>query len=369
MIKILHIARPIAGVGTYISLLTRHIDNNKFTNVIICNKKDNNIELLDANKDKIKCYYTNLEREINLLKDLSCLIKIIKIIKKEKPNIIHCHSAKAGILGRISGFFLQISTFYTPHAYSYLSTTSKTKKITFKMIEYFFGFLPATTLACSLSEQQTAINDLKIKKTKVKVWTNSIEKNIQFKNSLELKKLPNKFLCSIGRLSYQKNPELLIHTVSEIKKQIQEIHLVILGVGFFSPLQKKIKKQIQEQSLEKNITLIPWIDRSKAMMILKKSQLYISTSRYEGLPYSIIEALNLSKPCVVTNISGNNDLISSNFNGYLVSNNAKEIAKKVVYLLENNELYKKLSFNARVEFLKKYDMKKNIKKLERIYLK
>lgn len=75
--------------------------------------------------------------------------------------------------------------------------------------------------------------------------------------------------------------------------------------------------------------MIPWLDRTQIISVLNKSYLYVSSSRYEGLPYAIIEALSLSKPCVVTNVDGNKDLIIEDHNGYLIEeNNSKDMAKK-----------------------------------------
>ena len=82
-------------------------------------------------------------REINLHKDLKSLLQIINKIRQLKPDLIHCHSAKAGILGRITGLLLNTPTFYTPHAYSFLSTDNKYKKIIFiELLKSFSDFHP-----------------------------------------------------------------------------------------------------------------------------------------------------------------------------------------------------------------------------------
>ena len=74
-----------------------------------------------------------------------------------------------------------------------------------------------------------------------------------------------------------------------------------MGVGEYSPNKESVKDLITKYDLQENTTLIPWIDQEKIFKIITKSKMYISTSRYEGLPYSIIEALALGKACVVTN--------------------------------------------------------------------
>ncbi|SDS38746.1 Glycosyltransferase involved in cell wall bisynthesis [Polaribacter sp. KT25b] len=368
MVKILHIARPIAGIGVYVSLLSKYLDSSKFSNTIICNTNEDIIDIVNDNGVKIDHFHCELKREIRFIYDIKCLIGIFKIVKKLKPDIIHCHSSKSGILGRIIGFITNTKTLYTPNAYSYLSADAKSKRFLLKSIERFFGLLPVKTLACSTSELNRAIVDLSIKKDNVTLWNNSIENEIITKNSEYLSKLPKDFICSIGRPSYQKHTELLIKAVLKIKETQKNIHLVILGVGFYSPTLNKIKKSILSNNLSENITLVPWLERSEGLGILDKSLIFVSSSRYEGLPYAVLEALSLSKPCVLTNVDGNKDLVKNNYNGFLVDENADELAQKIDKILSDTVLRKDMEKNARKEFESFYDIKKNIKTLEKIYL-
>ncbi|SNR17703.1 glycosyltransferase [Tenacibaculum jejuense] len=366
MTKIVHIARPVAGVGIYINLLYKYIDHITFNNILLCNEKDQIIDIKSLTNKSIKTYHVNLKREINIINDYKCLIDIIKHLKKIKPNVIHCHSAKAGILGRIAGAYLGIPTLYTPHAYSYLSATTKKKQKKFKRIEQLFNLFPAKTLACSTSEYNRTINDLKFNAKKALLWNNAIENNFNLQAFED--KLPSNFICSIGRPSYQKNTQLLIHSFFELKKRIPNIHLVILGAGHFSPELEAVNYLIQKLNLNESITIIPWLERAKTLYILKLAKLYISTSRYEGLPYAVIEAIALSKACVVTNVDGHKDLIEDKVNGFLVNENPLEISKKIVEILLNNNLRESMENASKKIYEQKFNINKNISLLEKIYL-
>ena len=367
MPKILHIAKPVAGVGVYIALVCKYIDEN-FESFIICNKDDANVELVNPKGLKIKSFHAPIFREINLIKDLKCLIKVIKIIRAVNPDIIHCHSAKAGFVGRLASlFFSKKKIFYTPHAYSFLSAESDNKKLFFTYLEKIFSFTKSKTIACSKSEYNRAVNDLNISPKKVCVWNNSIEFNFNLKKSKILESLPEKFICSIGRPSFQKNTGLLIDTMFVVKNKISDIHLVILGAGFDNLFLEKIIEKIDKLNLQDNITIIKWLDRSESLTILEKSQFCVSTSLYEGLPYSLIEALALSKPCIVTNVDGNKDLVKNEYNGYKVSFDKNEIANKICYLLKDENLIEIMSKNSRKEFLNRFNIKKNIISLQEIY--
>jgi len=334
---------------------------------LICNKEDQEFKFSDNLDNPIKRVDIDIAREINFLKDIKCLFQIIKLLRKVRPDLIHCHSAKAGILGRIAGFYLRIPTLYTPHAFSYLSTANRSKKLIFKNTEKLFRFLPSSILACSNSEYNRAIYELKFKKRNVFLWNNSIEKFRTLK--LSKIKLPNEYICSVGRPSFQKNLEMLVEAVFYVKKYVKNIHLVLLGSGLSSPYLLKIEKIIKERNLENNIRLVPWLKREEALRIINDSVLYLSSSRYEGLPYSIIEALSLSKPCIVTNVDGNKDLVKDNYNGFLIEvGDSKTMADKIISILNNKEEIKRMSKNAESIFLDNYDIEKNILKLEEIYL-
>lgn len=363
MIKIAHIAKPVGGVGVYLDLLTHHLSENKFQHVILYN-----VDEVEVTNSKFKQQiHIPIIREVQFFKDLKCLIKIIKQLKLTKPDRIHCHSAKAGILGRIAGAYLKIPTYYTPHAYSYLSAESKFKKYVFKGIEKIFRFFPAKTIACSKSEYDRTINQLNFKKKNVFHWNNSIEDNLKREPSQILEKLPKHFICSIGRPSYQKNTELMVKSIIEAKKKVENIHLVIVGVGYHSPTIKKVESLIKENNLKENVTLINWIDRQETITILENSLFYISTSRYEGLSYAAIEALALAKPFIATNVDGNKDLVINEYNGFLVDAESEFLAEKIIELHSNQNLRREMGQNSRALFQENFNINKNIEKLEQIY--
>ena len=367
MIKIVHIAKPLAGVGVYIKLLSENLNPKEFKNYILCNKNDDNIYLNDANKEKIEEKHIDIHREINFKIDFKCYQQIVSLLKEIKPNIVHCHSAKAGILGRLASSKLDLICVYTPHAFSYLSAENKIKQFIFKKIEKSFKYFSSKTLACSKSEYERAYSDLKFPKAKILLWENSISKHNPKKIANLTVHLPKEYICTIGRPSYQKNTELLIKSIYQVKKRIQDIHLVVLGIGLFSPSLKKVKDLIVELNLTTNITLIEWVSRDETISILESSLFFVSSSRYEGLSYAGLESIMLSKPGVLTNVDGNKDLIDDNINGFLVDPDPQIFASKVIELFGNKELLLKMSKASYRKFEKEFNIEINIKKLAQIY--
>jgi glycosyltransferase involved in cell wall biosynthesis len=368
-IKVAHVLHCLGGVDVYLRLVLDNIDKNSFENILVHGTKDTNIPFFDKTGNKVKEYSVPMFRNISLINDLRSIYQTYKILKNEKPNLIHAHSAKGGIIGRIVGKLLGIKVLYTPHAFSYLSSENRFKKSVFLNIEKLFSNGDVLLLATSESEMKRGINEVKFKKEKAIYVNNSINAigNIV---PLTIKKTwPDNYICTVGRPSYQKNIELMIRLFHKVKQE-RKIHLVIMGVGPVSDHLESVKKLIDQLEMTVDVTLLDWTTRTDILNIIQQSKLYISTSRYEGMPYAIIESLALSKACVVSNCDGNNDLIIDSYNGFVIENDAIDQYKdRIVSLLDNHELVDEFSKNAYQTFLEKCDIKTNIKTLESIYLK
>lgn len=125
--KALHIGQMIGGLDIYIrnSIIYNKVEGNEY--VIVCGKDDKHQPVI-RNGIEVKEYPISLFRSLNPLNDLKALREAVKIIRKEKPDVIHCHSAKDGIIGRTAGWITGVKAFYTPHAFSYLCTPSRLKR-------------------------------------------------------------------------------------------------------------------------------------------------------------------------------------------------------------------------------------------------
>lgn len=369
-IKVVHILHSVGGVDVSLRLILGNLDHNHFENFVIHGQTDTNQEFKDQTGKILSTFQTSISRNINPIKDLKALLDIFQFLKKVKPDLIHCHSAKGGILGKISSFFFGIPCFHTPQAYSYLSAENKLKKGLFLGIEKFLSYFNNKILASSNSEKIRAIKEVGYKKDKVVVFSNSILPIITIPKLSIPKTWPDDYICSVGRPSYQKNIELMVEILAEVKKKKPDIHLVLMGVGFHSPNLSKVKELIKKHRLKNNITLLEWTQREDIFNIVVHSKLYISTARYEGLPYSIIESLALSKACVVTDADGNRDLIENGKNGYVLNPNEPDFfVDKVLELLQNDKLRDSFEIYSKSKFESEFNILKTIQNLEFIYSK
>ncbi|MHA3788484.1 glycosyltransferase [Flavobacterium hauense] len=366
-IKVMHVLHAVGGVDVAVRLIVDNISSDNFETVIIQGFNDNNNPFLDNKGNAVKSYKIPFFREISLIKDIKAIVNTCKIIRKEKPHVIHAHSAKGGVIGRVAGLLSGTPSVYTPHAFSYLSTNNSKKRKIYLAIEKFFRSTNGSIVATSESEKQRAITEVGFSPEKVLLYNNSIKPITTIQPLSIAKTWPDEYICTVGRPSYQKNTDLLIRTIGEIKKR-HDIHLVLMGVGYHSEDLDVITKLIADLGLEKNITMLPWTAREDVFNIVKNAKVYVSASRYEGLPYSVIEAIALSKACVVSDCDGNRDLIIDNVNGFVIKEESPELyANKIINLLDDKELNATFSQNAISFFSKHFDVNKNIVHLESIY--
>jgi glycosyltransferase, group 1 family protein len=360
--KILHLGQLIGGLDIYIRNTIAYADSS-FYFVIAHGKADNSKSVMRMGKP-VKEYKINLYRSLNLWNDIIGLVQTIWIIHKEKPDIIHCHSAKGGFIGRVAGFLTRTKTFYTPHAFSFLSSSSVLKRKIFIFLERIVR-TNSYLLACSESERALGIEFVHYNEKKAKVWHNSVPDASVSYSDVEIKNIP--FISCIGRPCYQKNPLFLLDVIRRVAIKMPQLKFYLLGVGFYSPDLTKMKEQITEWHLEENIVLLPWISHEECLEYVQHSLFYLSVSLYEGLPLSIIEAMSLGKAIIASDVIGNRDCVKHKINGYLLPLDKDIFYEKIIEISNNHSKRVEFGKKSRELYLSDFYINNQIQNLLKIY--
>lgn len=248
-------------------------------------------------------------RSIGLKGDVQAYFELRHLIQEVKPDILHFHSSKAGVLGRFA-CSAKTPMFYTPHGYAFLmSSHSKKQRIAYEWIERICGLRKCTTIAVSKGEYDVA-KTITRRATYVNNGVNldSLQEKLAELEQAQISeaavtRLNNQpVVCTLGRICEQKNPKVF----NEIAKRFPEIQFYWIGDGF-----------LREEITSPNITVTGWMDRISALHIMKQADVFILPSLWEGLPMSLVEAMYLEKVCIVSNIIGNRDVIEDGRNGYI----------------------------------------------------
>ena len=161
---------------------------------------------------------------------------------------------------------------------------------------------------------------------------------------------------------------MMVNAFKIVSEKDNNIQLFIIGAGEYSPQKQQLQSQISKMNLEDRITVLPWIPREEVQKILITSKLYVSTSLYEGLPYSVLESMRYKIPSVLTNTFGNRDLLVNNKTGFLVElNDVQDMAEKILILINDKPKRKIFGENAKKLLYDKYNFNDYIFKLTNLY--
>lgn len=355
--KVVHIVEALeGGVYTYFRDLSHffgdeEISKNIETTIVYSsNRKGISSEKVSSEfSNGVNLIHLNMVREISPFQDLKSIFKLTKELKKINPDVIHLHSSKAGVLGRIAYFFLfkKKKVFYTPHGYAFLRTDiSKSSRKLYSIIEKSFQRLfGGTIVACGDTEFEIAkkIGSSKLVRNGVDIPTIR-EYFLPYQNS----KLT---VGILGRITAARNPKLF----NDIALKFPDFNFIWIGDG-----------ELSHFITSENIKITGWImDKNIVFETLNSIDIYLQTSLWEGLPIALLEAMVLEKPIIATNIIGNKDIVLHNKTGFLFDN-IDEIENYFEILKENE---------TRTDFGKKalkrcedlFDTNQNFKQLFALY--
>ena len=329
--KIVHVVEAFGG-GVYnflVDLLNNTIDEFDITVIYALRPQTPDNFINDFDK-RIKFIHSKYMTRSIGLNDLKAFFEIKKLLKSESPDIVHCHSSKAGLLTRLAINTKKIKTFYTPHGYSFLmEDSSKLKRLIYRSIEKIGTLNHSIIVACSKGEYEESLKLTK-RATYVSNGVNLEKLKKYIPDKIKQINTKNLTFVTTGRVSYQKNPELF----NKIAEYFPQIKFIWVGTG-----------DLENKLTSKNIEITGWKNRDELMEILNKSDVFILPSLWEGLPISLLEAMALKKPCIVSNVIGNRDVISNENNGF-VCNNLNEFIEVIKNIQDNKYNLEKISENA-----------------------
>lgn len=239
-------------------------------------------------------------RSINPMKDLAAIPEVKRIAEEIKPDIIHLHSSKAGVVGRAAFNGKDVPLFYTPHGYSFLMENYKPmKRRMFHIIESICAKRNCITISCSPGEHQETL-----KLTDKAVYVNNGINITELDKVLaKVEKVDHPFtVFTLGRICYQKNPALF----NAVAEAMPDVHFLWIGEG-----------ELRSELKAPNIEITGWVDREKALQLSMNADVFVLTSLWEGLPISLLESMYMKKLCVVNDVIGNHDVIHNGVNGFV----------------------------------------------------
>lgn len=225
--------------------------------------------------------------------------QFLKIVGDVKPDIVACHSTIAGLVGRFA-LRGRVPTVFTAHGWGFTQGTSLLRRTLLIPLEKIAGLFAVRIICVSQNDVDLARRLAVVPKEKIVKIHNGValptgERPDHDKKNLEI--------VFIGRLAHPKNPFLLIGAIKKIPANLQEkIHVTIIGDG---PQKKYLQGQVDNSALGDRVALIRALSREDVLLFLRDNAgIFVLISRFEGFPYSILEAMAAGIPVVATDVGG-----------------------------------------------------------------
>lgn len=293
------------GAFKHVVYIASKLPKEKFDVTLVYSTKrveDISRELEILKKSEVTLLQFPLSKQLNFISDTKAFFFITKLISKEKFDIIHAHSSKAGLLFRLAGYFKKVSKIYfTPHCFHFQS-----KKGLYKIVSVFYERLISRIthkIIISDNEYKEAIENKISNKKKLAVINNAVpfdeiklEKKIgEIKKEFNIPDNIDFVIGGIGRLEPQKDWVTFIQVAKRLLEKNKNIIFLIVGEG---TQREHIKTLINENDLNDKILLTGYI--KEIHKIYNIIDVLLSTSLWEGLPYVTLEANLYGKPIVAT---------------------------------------------------------------------
>lgn len=329
-----------------------------FSNVEDCGDKTECIRRFEQAGAKV-VFSNNLKRSIGL-KDFSATIELYRFCKKEKFDIVHTHSTKPGIIGRIAATFAHIPLIiHTVHGLAFHDYVKFPRWQLYWVCEMF------ASLFC---DKIVLVNQYY---KRYFYWF--IRKTITIYNGIDFSTLPRLTerkveewdvkILFVGRLDFQKDPLTLLRAAKIVIKKYPNTHFTLVGDG---EKYDECRIFIEQENMKDNVTLAGW--QNDVSYYYQTHDIFALSSIYESFGLIFLEAGYYNLPSVSTNVEGIPEVIVDNETGLLCNpRDSVAFAEKLIYLIEHAEQRCKLGENASVRVQRLFSSKRMVKSYQELY--
>jgi len=324
----------------------------------------------------------HLQRNINAVKELLSFFSLIKIFKKEKPDIIHLNSSKIGGLGAVAALVSKTlirlfdkenknynpKTIFTVHGWAFNEARTFRAKSVIYISQWLTSLLCDNSIIISRHDYRQALGMPLIKKNKFSLIPLGIpENNLDYatkqiaKKVLNIEKNSKITIGTIAEFTKNKGLDYLLDAMSILK--LPNLQLMMVGDG---EDKEKIESRIANENLNDNVKTCGFVPH--AAKYIKAFDIFVLPSLKEGLPYTILEAINAGVPVVASSVGGIPDLIEHGKNGYLTTpKSSASLSENLNKLISDEKLRKQFSRESKKRALKKFSFSSMLEKTIKLY--
>ncbi|MFA5275638.1 MAG: glycosyltransferase family 4 protein [Candidatus Omnitrophota bacterium] len=312
-----------------------------------------------------------LERPLSPVKDLLAFFEMIRFIKKNNINIVHTHSSKAGIVGRLAARVAGVKVIiHTVHGWSFNDFQAPFIRKFYIFLEKLCANFSSKIIVVSQWDKLKGLKENIGKESQYALISYGINhEEFQEKNQLlkrESEVLPSDILIGmVACFKPQKTPQDFIELAKLVTIKVNNAKFLMVGDGVLRP---SLQKLISRYGLQDKVVLAGW--RRDIPQILSALDIFVLTSLWEGLPIAVLEALVSGKPVVATHTGGISEVIRDGENGFLVApKEIKQMADKLIRLVNDADLRISMGEKARLSVADSFSISSMVAAHQTLYLK
>ncbi len=317
-------------------------------------------------------YIPELVRDINPIRDPVALLKLYNLLKKKRFDIVHTHTSKAGLLGRLAAKLAKTPVIiHTPHGHVFFGYFGQGKTKVFLFLEKLASRITDRLVALTRQEKEDYVSFRVAEENRCVVIHSGIEldkftelppgekHNIKSRLGIPADSL---VVGTAGRLATVKGPEVLIEAARHILAKKTSVFFVFAGDGDLRP---RLERKTAELGIEKHVAFLGW--RDDIARILSLYDIFVLPSLNEGMGRVLAEAMALGKPIVASRVGGIPDLVIHGKNGFLVPpKNPEELATSIGILLEDSEKRAEMGKSGKA-MASHFSKEKMVEKIAKLY--
>lgn len=300
----------------------------------------------------------DLVREISPIHDFMANIAIQKLLQKIQPDIVHCHSSKAGIIGRWAAKRCHIPAIFTAHGWAFTEGVPENKRKIYRFIEKMAGTWCKKIICVSDYDKNLAMREIPKLSNKLITVHNCIPDTKYRKNWNEYNEANPLQIITVARFSPQKKIKETLQILAESLKRQMAIHITFIGDG---PQFNEFVNYAKELHLENNVTFLG--ARTDVEKLLPQFDLFLLLSNWEGFPISIIEAMRAGLPVMASDVGGVKEAVIHGENGWLIPRDDSTAIEILENILKNKKCLIQSAQNARCSYEQRFTIDHMVKKI------
>ncbi len=314
----------VGGAQIHCLDIMRHL-KTQYQFVLVCGEKDFLTRSADDLGVEVKII-PSLKRPISPKQDWAAFRMLRTTISELKPDLVHAHSSKAGVLARLAAFSRRVPAIFTAHGWAFTEGAPRKQRCLGLFIEWALGCITTKTIAVSRYDYALALRYRVANKGRMHLIQNGVEATKIRERAPTLR--PR--IITVGRLTSVKNQYFIIECLAALKF---DFSAKIIGSG---DQYARLKAQICKHQLEDKVELT--LNIEDVTEFLTDSDIFILGSLYEGLPLSVLEAMSVKLPVISTDVGGVSEAVIDGETGFLVPRNDKKLfVEKLELLIADKE--------------------------------